>query len=308
MCEEDSASHSLATEETTKRNDLHSWHSNRSSWVNPLPPQKNNPITKYLHASNVNSLPNAELLPHQSEFRHTVEHHVVKLRERERARESKREREEKPSSWGSVKIPSRSLSFPSHQVEVSVLCCSIFGWHLLDMSFLDKLIGWVHNVLFSSQPLINLKQFVHLLLETSDRAGMRSTPQDGVVLSEQSSVALLARQRAGIIFLDRSFDHIGRFQGSKRYKSDRGKWWRGWVSRQAVRHPSAHCETWGRKQQLPVSTNSARTLPQTNTCSINSASAVRHMSVVMHRVQWDGRYWTNICWASPFSWLLRWSD
>lgn len=60
----------------------------------------------------------------------------------------------------------------SHQVEVSVLCCSIFGWHLLDMSFFDELICWVNYVLFSSKPLIHLQKFVHLLLKTLSNSRM----------------------------------------------------------------------------------------------------------------------------------------
>lgn len=33
----------------------------------------------HLHAGDVDPLPDAELLTHQSQFRHTVQHHVVEL-------------------------------------------------------------------------------------------------------------------------------------------------------------------------------------------------------------------------------------
>lgn len=64
----------------------------------------------------------------------------------------------------------------SHQVEVSVLCCSIFGWHLFDVSLFDEFIGRVDDVLLSPKPFINLQEFVHLLLELkrSDRKGCLS--------------------------------------------------------------------------------------------------------------------------------------
>ena len=55
---------------------------------------------------------------------------------------------------------------PSHQVEVSVLCRSVFGWHLLDVSFFDELVGRVNDVLLSPEPLVHLQQLVHLLLKT----------------------------------------------------------------------------------------------------------------------------------------------
>lgn len=71
--------------------------------------------------------------------------------------------------------PQRMIFFSrivtSHQVEVSVLCCSIFGRHLFDVSLFDEFIGWVNDVLLSPESFINLQQFVHLLLELnrSDR-------------------------------------------------------------------------------------------------------------------------------------------
>lgn len=51
-----------------------------------------------------------------------------------------------------------------HQVEVPVLRRSIFGRHLLDVSFLDELIGRVDDVLLTSQSLVDLQQLVHFLL------------------------------------------------------------------------------------------------------------------------------------------------
>ena len=57
----------------------------------------------------------------------------------------------------------------SHQVKVSVLGCPVFGRHLLDMALLYEFVGRVHNVLLSPKPLVDLQQFVHLLLKTPER-------------------------------------------------------------------------------------------------------------------------------------------
>ena len=88
----------------------------------------------HLHAGDVNPLSDTELLPHQSEFGHAVQNHVVEL-----------EQGQKHCRWWTVPVITWTdtdtlqlscLSLiktlqPSHQVEVSVLCRSVFGWHLL---------------------------------------------------------------------------------------------------------------------------------------------------------------------------------
>lgn len=84
-----------------------------------------------------------------------------------------------------------NITESSHQVEVSVLCCSIFGWHFLDMSLFDKLIGWVNYVLLSPKPLVNLQQFVHLLLETSGNRRMSKSRSR----KEQKSVQQIPPER-----------------------------------------------------------------------------------------------------------------
>lgn len=45
------------------------------------------------------------------------------------------------------------------------------------MSFFDELICRVNYVLLSSEPLVNLQQLVHLLLETSDNEDKEADEQ-----------------------------------------------------------------------------------------------------------------------------------
>ena len=94
------------------------------------------------------------------------------------------------------------------------------------MSFFDELIGGIHYVLFSSEPLVNLQQLVHLLLKTRGEKRMRRSrsrkdkktlesgktdgvlnPPEGVILlpgktdSFIHSLVFQQGRKAGIIFL-----------------------------------------------------------------------------------------------------------
>lgn len=52
----------------------------------------------------------------------------------------------------------------THQVEVSVLGCAVFGRHLLYMTLFDKFIRWIYDVFLPTQSFIHLQQLIHLLL------------------------------------------------------------------------------------------------------------------------------------------------
>lgn len=89
----------------------------------------------------------------------------------------------------------------SHQVEVSVLCCSVFGWHLFHMTFFDEFICRVNNVLFSSKPFVNLQQLVHFLLKTRcnrrmkncrNRKGKKTLKSGGIIQTPPEGVIFLS--------------------------------------------------------------------------------------------------------------------
>lgn len=177
------------------------------------------------------------------------------------------------------------------------------------MSFFDELIGWVNYVLFSPKPLVNLQQFVHLLLKTfeqqedeqsrsrKDEKTIHQIPPQGVILLSGSHwlAVFPAKQEAGVIFLYwliKSFVCLSCLK-DVRNTSIMARWG-GWVLKR-VSQSSTSCETRGRKQQLPVYTNSTCSLSQTNTCN---AADWRHSisnpffdwvthSLFLHKAQWD---------------------
>lgn len=69
------------------------------------------------------------------------------------------------------------------------------------MSFFDELVGWVNDVLLPSEPLVNLQQLVHLLLETLSNGRMRKAEADQTLKSEKTDGAISQTPPEGVILL-----------------------------------------------------------------------------------------------------------